>query len=95
MDPASTTATTTLFLPALRATKGFGTGLRSGCVSGKNHECSRCNNERKLLDESEFEGWGAAVVFDVLESGFLVAGCRRRGKGGGTSGKTPNKSVSS
>ena len=95
MDPASTTATTTLFLPALRATKGFGTDLRSGCVSGKNHKRSWCNNEREPLVESEFEGWGVALVFDVLESGFLAAGCRRRGKGGGASGRAPNKSVSS
>ena len=51
-------------------------------LGGRKYDYSRRINER-----------GLGVVFDAFELYFPDVGYRRRGKGEGTSGKTPNKSV--
>ena len=79
IDPLATVATTTLFFPSLRAPKGFETGFLSG---GRKYDYSQHLNER-----------GLGVVFDAFELCFPNVGYHQRGKGEGTSGKTPNKSV--
>ena len=86
--PASTTAITTIFFPALRNTNGLGTrgmGADAGNAQG---------NRRWMREDDE-------VVVDV-GTGVCVAGvfcrksvCRLRGTGGGSSGRTSNNEASS
>jgi hypothetical protein len=92
--PASTTATITVFLPALMAMNGC--GRRAGGVfsggGGRNQCRMRRGNER---GGGGGDCTGVALAGRVLGGAAPLSGRRCRGNGGGISGDMSNKSVSS
>ena len=86
--PASTAATTTIFFPAFRTAKGL-TLLGAGV--GADEENAQGNSRR--INDGDVEVLVWPVVLDTV--GFSGAMVRRRGAGGGSSGRISKRSFSS
>lgn len=92
IEPLSTAATTTVFLPALSTIKGF--GFRSGTGfswlnAQRNSRCHRDCSTFCLI------AGGGGTFFGDPEELFSGGGRLCRGRGGGSSGRTSKRAVSS